>query len=93
VVHGNFGYLKKLREMGFRTFDSVFDESYDQESDPDKRIEKLVSLCQHLRTVDKSKIYQETADIRQHNYNLFFNKGALSDSINDEFFKPLFETY
>jgi hypothetical protein len=93
VVHGNFGYLKKLREMGFRTFDSVFDESYDQESDPARRIEKLVSLCRHLRTVDKSKIYQETADIRQHNYNLFFNKGALSDSINDEFFKPLFETY
>jgi hypothetical protein len=93
VVHGNFGYLKKLREMGFRTFDSVFDESYDQELDPAKRIEKLVSLCRHLRTVDKSKIYQETADIRQHNYNLFFNKGALSDSINDEFFKPLFETY
>jgi hypothetical protein len=53
VVHGNFGYLKKLREMGFRTFDSVFDESYDQEPDPDKRIEKIVSLCQHLRTVDK----------------------------------------
>ena len=93
VVHGNLGYLKKLREMGFRTFDSVFDESYDQESNPNKRIEKIVSLCQHLRTVDKSKIYQETADIRQHNYNLFFNKGALSNSINDEFFKPLFETY
>ena len=93
VVHGNLGYLKKLREMGFRTFDSVFDESYDLEQNPNKRIEKIVSLCQHLRTVDKSKIYQETADIRQHNCNLFFNKGALSNSINDEFFKPLFETY
>ena len=93
VVHGNLGYLKKLREIGFRTFDSVFDESYDLEQNPNKRIDKIVSLCQHLCTVDKSKIYQETADIRQHNYNLFFNKGALSNSINDEFFKPLFETY
>ena len=79
--------------MGFRTFDSVFDESYDQEPDPNKRIDKIVALCQQLRTVDKSKIYQTTADIRQHNYNLFFNKDALSNSINKEFFKPLFETY
>jgi hypothetical protein len=83
VVHGNFGYLKKLREMGFRTFDSVFDESYDQESDPAKRIEKLVTLCRYLRTVDKSKIYRETESIRQHNYNKFFDKTALSDVVNE----------
>jgi hypothetical protein len=83
VVHGNFGYLKKLREMGFRTFDSVFDESYDQEPDPDKRIDKIVSLCRHLRTVDKDKIYQETVDIRQHNLNRFYDSRALYDAVNE----------
>jgi len=83
VVHGNFGYLKKLREMGFCTFDSVFDESYDQEPDPDKRIDKIVSLCRYLRTVDKSKIYRETQSIRQHNYNKFFDNTALSDAVNE----------
>jgi len=83
VVHGNLGYLKKLREIGFRTFDSVFDESYDQEPDSDKRIEKIVSLCRHLCTVDKSQIYRETVAIRQHNYNLFFNQKSLSNSINE----------
>ena len=82
VVHGNFGYLKKLREMGFRTFDSVFDESYDQEPDTAKRIEKIVALCQYLCTLDKSKIYRETEAIRQHNYNKFFDKAALSDVVN-----------
>jgi hypothetical protein len=82
VVHGNFGYLKKLKEIGFRTFDSVFDESYDQEPNPAKRIDKIVSLCQYLRTVDKSKIYRETESIRQHNYNKFFDKTALSDAVN-----------
>jgi hypothetical protein len=83
VVHGNFGYLKKLREMGFRTFDSVFDESYDQESDPNKRIDKIVSLCRHLRTVDKAKIYRETESIRQHNRNRFYDIVALSDAVNE----------
>jgi hypothetical protein len=61
----------------------VFDESYDQESDPDKRIEKLVSLCRHLRTVDKAKIYRETELIRQHNRNRFYDSTALSDAVNE----------
>ena len=83
VVHGNFGYLKKLREMGFRTFDSVFDESYDLEIDPDRRIEKIVSLCRHLRTVDKDEIYRETESIRQHNRNRFYDSKALSGTVNE----------
>jgi len=83
VVHGNFEYLKKLKEMEFRTFDSVFDESYDQEQDPDKRIEKIVSLCQHLRTVDKSKIYRETESIRKHNRDRFYDTMALSSAVNE----------
>lgn len=83
VVHGNLGYLKKLREMGFRTFNSVFDESYDMEQNPDRRIEKIVSLCRYLRTVDKSKIYRETESIRQHNYNRFFDKTTLSSAVNE----------
>jgi hypothetical protein len=83
VVHGNFGYLKKLREMGFRTFDTVFDESYDQELDPNKRIEKIVSLCRYLRTVDKTKIYRETELIRQHNHNRFYDSTALSNAVNE----------
>ncbi len=83
VVHGNFGYLKKLREIGFRTFDSVFDESYDQEPEPDKKIEKIVSLCRHLRTVNKSKIYQETEAIRLHNFNRFHDSTALASAVNE----------
>ena len=83
VVHGNFGYLKKLREMGFKTFDSVFDESYDIEQDQDRRIEKIVSLCRYLLTVDISKIYQETESIRKHNYDRFYDITALSDAVNE----------
>jgi hypothetical protein len=83
VVHGNLGYLKRLREMGFLTFDSIFDESYDLETDPNRRIEKIVSLCQHLITMDKFKIYKETEFIRQHNLNRFYNNIALSDAVNE----------
>ena len=82
VVHGNHLYLQKLREIGFKTFGSYFDESYDLENDKDKKIDAIVSLCKHLKTVNWQDIYQQTIALRQHNYNTFFNKEKLSAEVN-----------
>jgi len=82
IVHGNYLYLQKLREMGFKTFGNYFDESYDLERDPSKRIDKIVSLCKDLK--DNSKelkhghkkwqdMYLQTKALRQHNYDVFWN--------------------
>jgi hypothetical protein len=85
IVHGNYLYLQKLREMGFKTFGSYFDESYDLEQDPNKRIDKLVSLCKDLKSkcddgsvVERGNkewhdIYQQTQALRKHNYDVFWN--------------------
>ena len=82
VVHGNHLYLQKLREIGFKTFGSYFDESYDLENDKDKKINAIVSLCKDLKTKDWSDIYRQTIALRQHNYDTFFNKEKLSEQIN-----------
>ncbi len=82
VVHGNHLYLQKLREMGFKTFGSYFDESYDLENDKDKKIDAIVSLCKHLKTVNWQDIYRQTIALRQHNYDTLFNKEKLSEQIN-----------
>ena len=82
VVHGNHLYLQKLREIGFKTFNSYFDESYDLEHDRDKKIDAIVSLCKDLRTKDWQDIYRQTIALRQHNYDMFFNKEKLSAETN-----------
>ena len=82
VVHGNHLYLQKLREMGFKTFGSYFDESYDLEHDRDKKIDAIVSLCKDLRTKDWQDIYRQTIVLRQHNYDTLFNKEKLSVEVN-----------
>jgi len=82
VVHGNHLYLQKLREIGFKTFGSYFDESYDLENDRDKKIDKIVSLCKDLKTKDWNDIYRQTIALRQHNYDTLFNKEKLSEQIN-----------
>jgi hypothetical protein len=83
VVHGNLHYLKKIKELGFKTFDNVFDESYDNEQDPNERINKLVGTC---RDIKKSMldIYELTKEARMHNYKQFFNTQKLASVVNQE---------
>ena len=82
VVHGNHLYLQKLREIGFKTFGSYFDESYDLEHNRDKKIDAIVSLCKDLKTVNWQDIYRQTISLRQHDYDTFFNKEKLSEQVN-----------
>ena len=84
IVHGNYQYLKKLRELGFKTFESVFDESYDDIQDPDKRIDALAELIQKLKVSDWNKIYKQTEEIREHNRKTFWTKSYLSNLVNKE---------
>ena len=82
VVHGNYLYLQKLREMGFKTFGNYFDESYDLEKDRSKRIDKIVNTCQDLLSRNWQDIYLQTQSLRQHNHDTFFNREKLSVEIN-----------
>ena len=82
VVHGNHLYLQKLREIGFKTFSSYFDESYDLEPNADKRIDAICKLCKDLLSKDWQDIYLHSKALRQHNYDTFFNKEKLSAEIN-----------
>jgi len=76
VVWGNPYILKTLRSYGFKTFDWLIDESYDEcESANDrfnmilKQIEKLNSL-----PIEKlHKLYYDNIDIMEHNYQLLKN--------------------
>ena len=82
VVHGNPLYLQKLRELGFKTFNSYFDESYDLEENKNTRVEKLQKLCRELKDCYWEDMYMLSKGIRTHNTNLFFNSEKLSQQIN-----------
>jgi len=84
VIHGPDRILKQLRDIGFQTFSNIFDESYDEETDPIKKINKIIDLCNFIKNSDWSKLYRETKEIREHNYNHFFNKNNISQEINKE---------
>jgi hypothetical protein len=82
VVHGNYLYLQKLKEMGFKTFNNYFEEVYDLDRDPNTRINTIVDLCDRLRDAHWQDMYLQSQALRQHNFDNFFNIEKLSEQIN-----------
>lgn len=74
VAYPNF--IKKLHELGFKTFDRWWDESYDMEEDDEKRLNMIFTLLKEIseKPMDElEKIYNEMIPILQHNFDLATN--------------------
>jgi len=73
-------YLKKLKELGFKTFDKWWDESYDDIVDDNERIEYIYELISEINswTIEKcEKVYEEMIPTLNYNQNIqkrYFNK-------------------
>ena len=80
------GSLAYLRKYGFRTFDSVWDETYDTETDDVARIERVTALLAELEALgpqERLRIHHQCLDIVQHNYKHFYG-GAFAQILWSE---------
>lgn len=69
--------IKWLKSLGFRTFGDLWDESYDNEEDHDKRMNMVLDLLEQLNNLsDKEKLTLSgiCLSIVKHNYNLLQNR-------------------
>jgi len=72
------GSLEYLREYGFQTFAGIIDESYDEETDDIRRVEKVVKLLKdldNLSVYERQQIHQACLPVVEHNYNHFYRGG------------------
>ncbi len=72
------GSLEYMRSYGFKTFDSVFDESYDTETDDIRRVERVVQLLKDLDSLtarERHQIHRACLPMVEHNYNHFYCGG------------------
>jgi len=75
VIAGAYGSIKQLREMGYRTFDSVVDHSYDTIEDPTLRWEAVTNeMCRIAKSKKIHTMYTECKQDLLHNQQLFLNK-------------------
>ena len=85
---GPLNGLEILKTYGFKTFDSIIDESYDTEVDLDKRMDMVLDELERLSTIDLN----ELTPILDYNYNLLLDmnknkkkylKKYFTENIND----------
>lgn len=63
--------LKYLKELGFKTFDTWWDESYDQEPNHFKRLAKISDIVQRIGKMSISEMtdmYAEMLPVLEHNF-------------------------
>jgi hypothetical protein len=67
------GALEYLKRYGFKTFSKFWDESYDQETDTVKRIEKIMLCMQQIKNLDQ-RSWKEINTIIEYNKQHFFGQ-------------------
>lgn len=67
IVVANAGYYKDMHNLGFKTFGHVIDESFDQITDNQKRIERIAEVVEDLCQQDLDQFLQECYNICKYN--------------------------
>ena len=78
-------YLRNLRNLGFRTFEGLVDESYDQEPDANLRLEMIMDQVRYLSQQDAGVMQQHIAPILEHNFQVIMHtdwQQRVIDNIN-----------
>jgi len=73
VIAGTPYTLRVLRDLGYRTFDHVLDNSYDHEPDNTQRYIKLRNTLDQLNQQDLHKWYMQCREDIIHNQELFLS--------------------
>ena len=75
VIAGAKGSVQQLREMGYRTFDTVVDHSYDSIENPTERWEAVCTeMCKIAKSKKTHSMYTDCKDDLIHNQKLFLEK-------------------
>lgn len=71
IIFGAPGILKYLRDLGFKTFNRWWDESYDLELDVETRADMIIKILNQLSTYSQTQLQQlclEMEEILEYNY-------------------------
>ena len=88
LLIGQHHSLKRLKQMGFETYDNIFDESYDDIVDFDQRLDAVIKNINNFVPIPYDS---ETQRRLQHNHDHFFNQALVESLIVTDIIEPLLE--
>ena len=65
--------LRFIKSLGFDTFDSIIDESYDDIADPRERFDRAFDQVEYLAEQDPTEVYEKVWPITQYNLWMFID--------------------
>jgi hypothetical protein len=86
ILAGTHGSLQYLKDYGFKTFDSIWDEDYDKIVDPTQRLQSIVALMKKISMWDtdtRSIKMKQAHAISDFNKKLFFSVAWKQKIINE----------
>jgi len=86
MVVGGAGILTYLKSQGFETFDNLFDETYDTETDLEKKLD--IIAC-NIENYVKQPYDAVTLAKIQHNFELFYNLDVTTKGIVTDLVEPI----
>ena len=78
--------LEILKSYGFKTFDSIIDESYDKEIDLDKRMNMVLDELERLSKIDLVEMTKNLKPILDYNYNLLLDMNKNRKKYLEQYF-------
>lgn len=69
LICSNAGYLKWLRDQGFKTFGTLINESYDDHYRVQDRARTMIDVLQHIVDNGSRDFYLASRDILDHNFS------------------------
>lgn len=76
IIVGVNGALKGMHELGFKTFNDFWDESYDDIAEPGERMRKLMDVVSYIGSWTDEQILEFRRNVKpilDHNYNVIRN--------------------
>ena len=81
IVISSGGFLKELKTLGFKTYDGLFDESYDEIIDKWERFDFIINEIDRILSKSQEEIkelYQKYLDVCIYNRNHLFENISIS---------------
>lgn len=81
ILFGDKNSLSEIRKLGFKTFETIWDESYDTLPTAKERIDSAIDVISELYNSDWQDGYsQEMKDILDYNWNHYYGNYLLNES-------------
>ena len=82
VIFGCPNTIQFLQSRGFKTFSDFWDESYDTETDTEKRVEKIINIIKYVSSLNLTELkdlYNQMEEIITYNHEFYFNNFAAAE--------------